>query len=177
MSLNFGGINIGGTSGGGGGNYLKTDASNLSATGKTVFDGQWTTAVHQYMSSVDLTNTTGASVKTNIDMAQYLPDDNFSYEVLITWWLVATAPSTDNTTNTINCAIDHNIIGDNKIYSYFANATASKINSVSISNPSLGSAIIVVSSERIIKIVTYNGSKGQMADFSQMAYRRIGSNQ
>lgn len=178
MSLNFGGINIGGTSGGGGGgNYLNVNASNLSSAGKKVFDGQWKTAVHQYMASYDLTNTTGASVKTTIDMAQYLPDDSFTYEVLVTWWLNATVPTTDNTTNTINCAIDHNIVGDSKIYSYFGNATASKINSVTISNYNIGSAIVVVSPERIIKIVTYNGGKGQMADFSQMAYRRVGSNQ
>lgn len=168
---------FGEASGGGGGNYLNVNASNLSSAGKKVFDGQWTTAVHQYMASYDLTNTTGASVKTTIDMAQYLPDDSFTYEVLVTWWLNATVPTTDNTTNTINCAIDHNIVGTDKIYSYFANATASKINSVTISNYNLGSAIIVVSPERIIKIVTYNGGKGQMADFSQMAYRRVGSNQ
>lgn len=178
MSLNFGGINIGGTSGGGGGNYLNVDASNLSSAGKKVFDGQWTSSQYQYLSNVDLTNETGSTVKTTIDLSQHLPDDGFTYEVYFSWWLNATVPTNAGEVNQITVAFDHNIVGDDKIFAYLGRASLYKISSTAnFTMPNIGSTILIVSPERKIKLAVYNGGKGNMADFSQVAYRRVGSNQ
>ena len=180
MSLNFGGINIGGISGGGGGggDYLNVNASNLSSAGKKVFDGQWTTGQHAYLANVDLTNTTGATVKRDIDMSDYLPDDGYTYEVYFSWWQNATAPENAGQVNQITCAFDHNIVGENKIFAYLGRASLYKISSsANFTMPNISGTTLIVSPERLIRLVTYNNSKGNIADLSQVAYRRIGTNQ
>lgn len=179
MSLNFGGINIGGNSGGGGGgNYLNVNASNLSATGKTVFDGQWITSKHKFLDMADITNDTSTAVKTNIDLSQTLPDDGQSYEVLLTWWLNSTNPTTSGSVNQITCSFEHNIINTDFSYAYLGRASIYKIaDSVFLTVPNLGSQILVVTPERKVRLVVYGNGKGNMADLSQMAYRRIGTNQ
>ena len=52
------------------------DLNNLSDTGKKLIDGQWVIA------SQTLSTTTALGTYT-IDLSDYLPDDNYSYEVMI----------------------------------------------------------------------------------------------
>lgn len=180
MSLNFGGINIGGTSGGGGGggNYLNVNASNLSSAGKKVFDGQWVSSIHQYMANVDMINDTSSTIKTTIDLSQYLPDDGFTYEVYFSWWLNAIAPTNAGEVNKVTVGFEHNIIGDDKIFAYLGRASIYRISSsANLTTPNISGTILIVSPERKIRTLLYNDSKGNMADFSQVAYRRVGSNQ
>ena len=81
MSLNFNGINIGGTNpgGGGGGDYLNTNASNLSSTGKKVFDGQWVIIKNRLANNINYPTTDSLTY----DLSNILPDDNYNYEVMI----------------------------------------------------------------------------------------------
>lgn len=179
MSLNFGGINIGGTSGGGGGdNYLNVNASNLSSAGKKVFDGQWINSTYQIYSSEAVTNTSGKTQIIPIDLSSYLPNDEYSYEVKITWWAVSTNPTNVGEVTSLTFGCVHNIKDNSGAYLYLGMATKHKISSnVTLLDSSLGNSIIIVNSSRTFNLSIYNNSNGTFTDLAATSYKRVGTNQ
>lgn len=162
MSLNFGGINIGGTnSGGGGGDYLNTNASNLSSTGKKVFDGQWISEALRLTSDyIDYPNSTA----DEYDLSSYLPNDNYNYEVMICG--VTRSSTTVGQFTRIELASD--------IFPAILFADCSCV--VSGQKCSSGSFIIIpVGTGRKIKAMPLVWAHGTYSLWMQ-GYRRIGTN-
>ena len=69
-------------------NLANINLSNLSATGNKVLDGQWVASHLLAVSETSLTATT----PLEISLAQYLPNDNYNYEVLVS--VVASSDTT-----------------------------------------------------------------------------------
>lgn len=155
---------------------LDTDLSNLSPEGKAVISGQWVKSYHALWSSEDLTNETNASILKEVDLSSYLPDDDYTYEVRIEYWLNATLPNAVGN-NAVKTYLAHNYTSGSYSTCYLAYAMATKTSEVNISNPTIGSIVATVTPEkRKIGIGIYKQSYGNMADLAMREYRRLGTN-
>ena len=175
MTLDFGNYNITGKNVEPDSTKLNTDLSNISSAGKKVIDGQWVKAFHLYWDNEDLTNTTDGNIMHEIDMSNYLPDDNYFYEVRLQFWINATLPSALGHQE-LRCFLAHNSINNSFSTFYLGSAFALKMTDFNFANPIVGNVIAVVSPERKIKIGVYKNSYGKCVDLSQVEYRRIGTN-
>ena len=134
-----------------GADKLKVDCSNLSETGKKVFDGQWV--------SKRQTITTALSGTVEVDLSEYLPNDGYNYELMMTY----TAQSASGQVSTL---ITSSIITTVGLWSY----TSQDKTKVS------GQYSIAVGSDRKLKISIIGGSfLGH--DIFACAYRRLGTNE
>jgi hypothetical protein len=178
MTLEFGNFDLTNNStGGSDNNKLNIDLSNISSAGKKVIDGQWIKAQTALMSNVDLTNETGATAKTEVSVATILPDDNYCYELVVSWWLNATPPTNMGEVNIIRGGFTYYDTTGEGSYTYSMAAENYKISSnATLSIPSLGTTNLIVTSARKIILNIYNNSHGTMSDLTTVAYRRIGTN-
>ena len=155
---------------------LNNDLSNLSPEGKAVISGQWVKSYHTLWSNEDLTNETNASILKEIDLSSYLPNDNYTYEVRIEYWLNATLPSAVGN-NSVKIYLLHNYTSGSYSTCYLAYATATRTSEVNIGNPTIGNIVATVTPEkRKIGIGIYKASYGNMADLAMREYRRLGTN-
>ena len=177
MTLDFGNYNITGKNVEPDSTKLNTDLSNISSAGKKVLDGQWIKTQTRLMNDVSLTNETGATAKTEVSVATILPDDNYCYELVVTWWLNATPPTNTGEVNMIRGGfIYYDTTGEGS-YTYSMAAQNYRISSTTVlSIPHLGTTTLTVTPSRKIALNIYNNSHGSMSDLSTVAYRRIGTN-
>lgn len=164
--LNGGNIDIQGGTGGG----LDIDLSNLSDTGKKVIDGQWI----PYTGSLSANLISGQKFPVNtsrqtltIDLSEYLPKDDYSYEVLL-----GGEYSTGKTTGALFKMF---------LSSTIAPAVVCMGRCISVSNSANtggGNAIIPVAKDRLL-YMKYDVGVAETGTvyLTINSYRRIGTNQ
>ncbi len=137
-------------------NRVDTDLSNLTDSGKKVLDGQWIAKVEE------LSTATAVGTYT-IDLSTYLPNDNYSYEVLF-YANGSYGGGTDNTPRYTYIYTDD--------YDY-SETPLLRVRASTNGNP----CCTVVIPINIDRTVYYKlNAKLSNALFSALAYRRIGTN-
>ncbi len=137
--------------------FADSNLSNLSSTGKTVIDGQWTNKTATNI--VNGSNITWASGH-NYDLSSYLPNDGHVYEVIFTVsWTGSTAGS------------NHELRASTDIITSAWNW----LGRVAGQNPSGGTCILPVGSGRYVKLTTASKACNSVY-FSALGYRRLGTN-
>ena len=141
-----------------------TSLSNLSSTGQKVIDGQW---VYSPLLIADSVNWDNTSSDVSYSLTNYLPNDSYNYEVLVTGFV--TTGTTSGQFITIGLYSD--IIIDNIVYLCTARTRTTSYNEAS------GNAIIPVGSGRYVKQYHSNSgnAKGSYT-IRLLGYRRIGTN-
>ena len=163
-------------------NKLSADANNLSSTGQKVFDGQWVNSLYRILdSSTVFDNSSGQTESTNIDFSSYLPNDNYTYEVEIAFWLNPSTPTEVGEIKRCRMGYSHNFIGSTNehCYGYLGAAEAYKFGSAAsnvFAIPVIGNIKVIVGTARKIVLSVYNDSHGSFADFAAVSYRRLGTN-
>lgn len=140
-------------------NYANKDLSNLSATGEKVIDGQW---VESYLEIYD---GSVLSSDTDYSLANYLPNDNYKYEVLFSCY--ATTAYANGSQTRVYLKTD--IISTEWAYVTFA------VSRTTIGVASRGCVTLPVGSMRNVKIYAGPGDSGTIG-VRALAYRRIGTN-
>lgn len=137
--------------------FADSNLSNLSSTGKTVIDGQWTNnTATNIVNGSNITWTSGH----NYDLSSYLPNDGHVYEVIFTAaWNGSTAGS------------NHELRAGTDIITSAWNW----LGRVSGQSPAGGTCIMPVGSRRYVKLVTAAKACNAVY-FSALGYRRLGTN-
>lgn len=137
-----------------------TDLSNLSATGKAVIDSGWVKATKQFFGGRSLSD---SSNYLGLNLSDYLPNDSFSYEILLKGYVT--------TTNTSGAYIYLDI------YSTLSDSqrVAEAQTRASATVEGGGSTLIPVSSDRILRVNRNTNFKGS-ATLYAVAYKRLGTN-
>lgn len=142
---------------------MDNDLSNITSTGQKVIDGQWVNSTYSIISSS--TTITAATTK-EYSLSSYLPNDGYSYEVVVT--------ADGNTGSTSGNAAE---IG---IGSYYVEASTNRVehSMTRASNyVSWGwSGIIPIGTDRKIYIRQIANFDCTCIYFRCKAYRRIGTN-
>ena len=141
------------------------DGSNMVNSVKN-FDGQWTSSSLQIANSVTwATNTAEATYS----LANYLPNDNYNYEVLITGMAITGTTSG----NYVTIGLNSDLIDDGGIISVCEARTRT---TSSIENR--GSVIIPIGTGRYIKQYSTSSSNANGTySLWVLGYRRIGTNE
>ena len=140
-------------------NFATNDLSNLTTTYCNNFDGQWVNSVMQLALSVTAPTTTDIEY----DLSSYLPNDNYSYEVLFTGTVATGSTSGNNARLTLK--------SQNIDSAYLCRAQTRSSSTVSGS----GCAILPIGSDHKVTVSAWSNNTGTFA-LSAMAYRRIGTN-
>lgn len=142
-----------------------TDLSNLSATGKTVIDGQWVRSVLDLVTSAITLNNNYSNAW---DISSYLPNDNYIYEVYISAYGVTAATSG----SLLDVRVGSNILkGDDRTAIAFTLRSVVRSNA----NRQVSNTIIVpVDTNRLISVRSYG--TGTLNTLRLLAYRRVGTN-
>lgn len=138
-----------------------TDLSNLSATGKTVIDGQWINVGVNIAQDLNLNNSKGTAYAINL--SSYLPNDDYNYAVMIDASIISSATS-GQYCNLI-------LSSSNGLGIYIANCRPRTNATVQ----SAGNGILFVDSSRIIRVTRQPNYYGT-ANINLKWYRRIGTN-
>ena len=135
-----------------------TDLANVSNC--TVLDGQWIPSSQSIASSVALPKTT----ELIYSLANYLPDDNYKYEVLLTGTIITGTASGNSSILSVRTDAINTIV-------YLCQAQTRATDSVRAA----GTTILPVGTGRTVKVYYSSGNTGT---FSLVArgYRRIGTN-
>ena len=128
------------------------DLSNLSEAGKKVFDGQWVSKLQS------LTAITSGSVE--VDLSEYLPVDEYNYEIMLTFGALNHFSTTQ-----ANMLITSSIITNVGAYSY--TSQGARIS---------GQYIIAVGADRKIKFAISGAAFNETLNYA-IAYRRLGTNE
>lgn len=128
------------------------DLSNLSEAGKKVFDGQWVSKQQE------LTKIVSGSVE--VDLSEYLPEDEYNYEIMLTF-----GAQNNSLTTQANMLITSSIITNAGAYSY--TAQGARIS---------GQYIIAVGADRKIKFTVQAATFNANSNYA-VAYRRLGTNE
>ena len=142
-------------------NLADKDLSNLSATGKTVIDGQWVASALTLAYEVTYPTTTD----TEYSLSTYLPDDSYSYDVLFSAY-VTTGSSAGNI---VSVRLRTDIINGGDIL------MSSTVTRANLANYNSGAAIVPVGTGRKIIVKAANNYTGTYSIFLR-GYRRIGTN-
>lgn len=130
------------------------DLSNLSEAGKKVFDGQWVSKQQE------LTSITSGSVE--VDLSEYLPEDEYNYEVMMTYsaWNI-------NSNMQVTTTITSSVITTAGAYSYTSQGARAS-----------GQYTIAVGADRKINVLVGGDSytAGGHGIYA-IAYRRLGTNE
>lgn len=138
-------------------NLADTSLSNLSSTGKTVIDGQWTNnTATNIVNGSNITWTSGH----NYDLSSYLPNDGHVYEVIFT------ASWNGSTTGS-----NHELRASTDIITSAWNS----LGRISGQNATGGTCILPVGSGRYVKLTTAAKACNSVY-FSALGYRRLGTN-
>lgn len=131
-----------------------TDLNNLSNNGKKVIDGQWISSPHLLSSAI-------ATGTYTIDLSSYLPNDNYTYEVILNI----------KTYHTGNCNVTV-YTSDFPPFEFSSKTYTSDIGQYARSQAN--TFILPVSQKQVLmKIGTANASENYL---SMIAYRRVGTN-
>lgn len=140
--------------------FVNVNASNLSANGKKVFDGQWVDSFSQIAQ--------GATYPTSADvaysLASYLPDDNYSYEVILSGSINTGSSSAD----ILHLTVSSDIITGGVFICGARTRTASSFSAS-------GNTILPVGTERKVYVKYGSGYTGTYNLYIR-GYRRIGTN-
>lgn len=141
-----------------------TDLSNLSATGKTVIDGQWVEANESIISS-----NTSLSGSTALTKRITLPNDNHKYEVLIRGSIY--------TSSTSGKEVFLKVKGNENSYDrYIARCITRTSSAMYSSGTTLITASYVASNQTNLTIARESSWSGNCSELTVVAYRRIGTN-
>lgn len=141
--------------------FMKDDASNLTATGKKVFDGQWicpNDAIVLESSTAAVTN------GKNYDLSKLLPEDNYIYEIMLRGW----ANTSATTGATHNLSIKTDIL---KNQAYLCGSKAY----TNTAGTDVGTITIPIGTARTLTLQPYPANTGTYG-LAIIAYRRIGTN-
>ena len=138
---------------------MDVDGTNASASVKA-FDGQWVNSRTTIASEVALPT----SAVTTYSLANYLPNDNYSYEVLFT----AQITSGDTSGNTASLALQTDILPDNTYVVRVRTRTSSTVGG-------FGCCILPIGSGRSVIVDYYQANTGTYQLYAN-GYRRIGTN-
>lgn len=145
-------------------NLADTDLSNLSATGKTVIDGQWISVSESIISS-----STSLSASTALPKRITLPDDNHKYEVLIRGSIYTSSSSGKE--------VFLKVKGNEDSYDrYMARCITRTSSSMYASGTALITASYVANDSTNLTIARDSSWGGNCSELTVVAYRRIGSN-
>lgn len=136
-------------------NRADMDLSNLSDIGKNVMDGQWKNSYSVLSEALSVNTYT-------IDLSDYLPNDNFAYEVLLNHYLTST--STDGSSTYVKT----NFYEDSIMLARASNGAGTRKSGV---------FAIVVPQDRILQYTIGIKSASSSTYLKAYAYRRIGTNQ
>ena len=139
-------------------NRTDNDLSNLSDVGKKVIDGQWV-AKEQVLSTATAVGT------YTIDLSDYLPNDNYNYEVMITGRLGGSGTST-NITSSLITEISGRVLTNGF---YIGSCRGGQLNAYCFSIP-------VIASNRTFKYAIRTLTQSNVS-MCAMYYRRIGTNE
>ena len=143
-------------------NIAKADLSNLSATGKTVIDGQWTDS---YLELISSAVTLSSSWSKAYDLSSYLPNDSYKYEVIF-----AALGNTESTTGSyVDVRVKSDLIGSNQEIFLVRGQTRS-----SSSMQYVGQIVLPVGTGRTLTL--RSTSTGTLSNARLYGYRRIGTN-
>lgn len=140
--------------------FADTNLSNISSTGQKVLDGQWVISA----SSLYENKNAPTSDLTALSLSEYLPDDNYNYEVLLTGY--GTTGTTAN--NQQQMRIQTDLINNNVYMWYSVTRTASAA-------VGAGCATLVVGTGRTLTVKGYQYNTGTFNLYAR-GYRRIGTN-
>ena len=132
-------------------NRTDNDLSNLSDVGKKVIDGQWV-AKEQVLSTATAIGT------YTVDLSDYLPNDNYNYEVMMHVYQASGANSSDTV---------QRLYIDNKLM------VSTSVNGIWADNDFIN---IIKNNSRIV-IIERAGHKSSAFNFVANGYRRIGTNE
>lgn len=132
-------------------NRTDNDLSNLSDVGKKVIDGQWV-AKEQVLSTATAVGT------YTVDLSDYLPNDNYNYEVMLHVYQASGSNSSDSV---------QRLYIDNKL------VVSTSVNGIWAGNDFIN---IIKNNSRIVTIERV-GHKSSAFDFVANGYRRIGTNE
>ena len=143
-------------------NIAMADLSNLSATGKTVIDGQWTDS---YLELISSAVTLSSSWSKAYDLSSYLPNDSYKYEVIF-----AALGNTESTTGSyVDVRVKSDLIGSNQEIFLVRGQTRS-----SSSMQYVGQIVLPVGTGRTLTL--RSTSTGTLSNARLYGYRRIGTN-
>lgn len=143
-------------------NKLNADASNLTTDGQKVFDGQW---VGRRVRITDGYVTYPQTGQVEFSLADYLPNDNYMYEINISGAIKATTYGKEARIELKTDVFPQVMLCDVMKQSNDANAA-----------PAAGSTIIPVGLGRKIIVNPLSWSVGEYSLWV-VGYRRIGTNQ
>lgn len=145
---------------------VNTDLSNLSATGKTVIDGQWVWTVQNILSDASLKN----SSKTPLPKTVTLPNNNYAYEVMIRGRVTTGTTSGNYLRLQMASAVNGSGNGSTVFCCSARTRSASAVEAqgtVIVPNMKYGTNNLI-----IMRDANFNGT----ADLDVIGYRRMGTN-
>ena len=132
------------------------DLTNLSSTASRNFDGQVIASTLSLLSSASIpANTSGAGTVYTFDLSSYLPNDNYNYEVLVSFEI--------------------NNGGWSSVYAYPFAGISSIAFAKDNSGANGGCILLPIGANRVLKLSVVS-TTGGTAWSSVKYYRRIGTN-
>lgn len=142
-------------------NYAKNDLSNLVATTSKNFDAQWVSSQLQLANYVTLPTL----AVDEYDISNYLPDDNYKYEVIV----VGSVETGSNSGDSSQLTVYSDILPNYGLWLCRA------ITRGSFTNVARGTGVLPVGQGRIIQVHADANNTGKY-NLNLRGYRRIGTN-
>lgn len=135
---------------------------NSNTIGGKLLNGQWVGANHDIATGLSITTGTAKEY----DLSEYLPDDNYSYEVMFT--VTGRTGTTSGNTATIRVGLSSTASDNPVVFKQVTRASNYMVNG--------GNCRVVIGSNRKIYIGNTGGSTSTNINFVARAYRRVGTN-
>lgn len=135
---------------------------NSDVIGGKLLNGQWIGANHDIATGLSITTGTAKEY----DLSEYLPDDNYSYEVMFT--VTGRTGTTSGNAATIRVGLSSTASDNPVVFKQVTRASNYMMNG--------GNCRVVIGSNRKIYIGNTGGSTSTNINFVARAYRRVGTN-
>ena len=135
---------------------------NSDVIGGKLLNGQWIGANHDIATGLSITTGTAKEY----DLSEYLPDDNYSYEVMFT--VTGRTGTTSGNAATIRVGLSSTASDNPVVFKQVTRASNYMVNG--------GNGRVVIGSNRKIYIGNTGGSTSTNINFVARAYRRVGTN-
>ena len=135
---------------------------NSDAIGGKLLNGQWIGANHDIATGLSITTGTAKEY----DLSEYLPDDNYNYEVMFT--VTGRTGTTSGNAATIRVGLSSTASDNPVVFKQITRASNYMVNG--------GNGRVVIGSNRKVYIGNTGGSTSTNINFVARAYRRVGTN-
>lgn len=135
---------------------------NSNTIGGKLLNGQWIGVNHDIATGLSITTGTAKEY----DLSEYLPDDNYSYEVMFT--VTGRTGTTSGNAATIRVGLSSTASDNPVVFKQVTRASNYMVNG--------GNCRVVIGSNRKVYIGNTGGATSTNINFVARAYRRVGTN-